>query len=322
MTLNPKSAELEAAILGIARNLFGKTPRLRKCPSEVNYCVLLSFDDPTADRVVKMANRNPWAVEVERQLYPAMRATGLPVPEIEFTHEDCPESTEPFIVMPKFSDYTLGELCETNHDAAMSAVEASGRFIQNVHRRFGEKFTYYLAMDDLRGQLGAIQQQLDQEQDLGLIKESEPELSRIVEQHLSTLSNPSIKRLTHGQPHTRNILADETGRICVIDFGETIGMSSPLRDLYTLLNSHDGWSSGTGDPAQRAAILEGYGAIDEADIQELHYWEFSFWVKALIDYMRFAEDPANDSQFVAEQLRKIQSTIREIATGRGIIHSL
>ena len=313
MTLNPKSPELDTTILAIARHLFGKMPRLRKCPSEVNYCVLLSFDDETEDRVIKIANRNRWAVEVERHLYPAMRATGLPVPEIEFTHEDYPDSTEPFIVMPKFSDYTLGELCQSNHGAAIRAVMASGQFIQSVHSLFAQEFASFLAIGDLSAPLATNQQRLDEEQDLTLIREKEPELSEIVEQHLSTLSKPSSKQLTHGQPHTRNILADEHGQICVIDFGETIGMSSPLEDLYMLLISHDGWSSGTGNPTQRAAILEGYGRIDEVSIRELHYWEFSFWAKALRDYMRFAQDPEKDAQFVTEQLRRITVGLTQLS---------
>ena len=294
---------------------------MRKYPSAVNYCVLLSFGGATADRVIKVACRNPWAVEVERHLCPAMRAAGLPMSEIEFTHEDYPEPTKPFIVMPKFSDYTLGELCQSDHEAAMHAVKASGEFLQNVHSLFAEEFTSFLAMDDLRAQLTAIQQLLDEEQELSITLKEDPELSDLVEKHLSILSKPSTKRLTHGQPHIKNILADDRGRICVIDFGETIGMSSPLADLYTLLSSHDGWSSGTGNPAQRAAILEGFGGIDEVDIQELQYWEFSFWVKALQYHTSSAQDPEEDAQLM-RRLCQITSAIRDIAEGRSLIHSL
>jgi Ser/Thr protein kinase RdoA (MazF antagonist) len=89
-------------------------------------------------------------------------------------------------------------------------------------------------------------------------------LSQIIERHLATFSRPSTKRLIHGQLHTQNILSKKSREICVIDFGESIGMSSPLQDLYVLLSSHDGWSKGTGNRAQREAILKGYGGIDAA----------------------------------------------------------
>ncbi len=322
MSLNPQSAELDAAILAIAKRLYGKTPRLQKCQSERNYCALLSFDDGTADRIIKIANRSGWAIEVERHLYPAMRMAGLPVPEIEFTHEDNSELTQAFIVMPKFSDYTLKEVCQNNHDVAMRAVRSGGQFIRSVSSLFEEEFMAFLDMREVGAYLAENQKQIDYELDLNLTRKHDPELAEIIEHHFSTMSKPSTKQLTHGQPHLRNILADENGNICAIDWGESIGMSSPLRDLHLLLNSHDGWSRGTGDPRQRAAILEGYGGIDGVGWKELHYWEFRFWVKALQDYMKFVEDPTKDANFVANQLRGIISKVREVSNGGGLIHRL
>lgn len=322
MSLNPQSSELEATILSITTSLYGKTPRLQRCNSEVNYCAVLIFDDGSADRVIKTVNRNPTAVEVERHLYPAMRSAGLPVPEIEFTHDDSHEATVPFIVMPKFSDDTLAELCQTDNASAMSAVRESGRFIGEVASRFSEKFTTFLSMDRVSAHLAATQERIDRQEDFDLIKNRDPELSEVVETHFVTLQKPTTRQLTHGQPHTRNILAKQDGQICVIDFGETLGMSSPLRDLYLLLNSHDGWSRGTGDPYQRNAILDGYGGIDEADWSELRYWEFRFWVRELQSYMRFSDDPSNDPEFVMQQLHFIKSKVRKVAAGDGLIDHL
>ncbi len=311
MQLNPQSTEFDQAVLSIAQSLFNKTPQLKKCHPQVNYCVVLHFDDATADRVIKFTNRNRWPIEVERYLYPAMREHGLPVPEIEFTQHDFSEPSEPFIVMPKFSDYTLNDLCDDGDRAALRTCEASGRFIQNLHERFAEAFKPFQAVEDLRGQLAAIQKGYDQEQDLILIREQEPELSQIIERHLATFSVPSTKRLIHGQPHTQNVLAGKSGEICVIDFGESIGMSSPLRDLYLLLSSHDGWSEGTGNQAQREAILKGYGGIDEAEAQELRYWEFSSYVKALRDHMVLALGPDSSQQ--------LTDRIRTIAAGQSLL---
>ena len=45
---NLQDAEFDRRILAIVQDLFGKTPRLRKCYSMVNYCAVISFDDNTA----------------------------------------------------------------------------------------------------------------------------------------------------------------------------------------------------------------------------------------------------------------------------------
>ncbi len=324
MTLNPQTTAFDNAILDISKVLFGKTPRLNKCFSEVNYCVVLSFDDGTADRVFKLANRNRGDIEIEQYLYPAMRRHGLPVPEIEFTHQDYARPSSPFLVMPKFSDYTLAKYCHTNQPAALRACEASGQFIQDLHRRFAEAFKSFLAIEELHALLVRNQEHLDQEEeeepDLSLIREKDPDLAQLIEQHFSTLSKPTTKRLTHGQPHNLNILADQHGDICVIDFGG-IGMSSPLKDLFILLTSHNGWLDSMGDPSERAAILKGYGRLDGTDVQALHFWELSYWVINLLAYLRLAQGPDN-SPYIRKKIPQIIDMVRKIAEGKGFIHAL
>ena len=317
---NLQSAAFDSAILAIAKDLFGKMPRLSKCFSYVNYCVVLSFDDATTDRVIKFTNKSRRDIEIELHLYPPLRAHGLPVPEIEFTHLDYSQPSVPFIVMPKFSDYTLKDLCCNNHQAAMRACRASGQFIRELDERFTAAFKSFQTKDDLREPLAAIQQDLDHEPDLGLIREQEPELAQIIDQHLAPLSKPTPKRLTHGQPHTRNILADQHGEICVVDFA-TVGISSPLKDLCILLNSHDGWSKGTGDPAQRSAILKGYGELNEADIQALHFLEFFYWVSELRFYLSKVHGP-ECTPFAVQQSREIIAKVRMVADGKGLIDAL
>ena len=116
------------------------------------------------------------------------------------------------------------------------------------------------------------------------------------------------------------MLADEKGGICLVDFG-TICLNSPLRDLCILLNSHDGWSQGKGDPAQRAAIVEGYGGLGEDDVAELHYWEFVYWAKDLGLYSARAARP-QATQFDREQLAFVEGRVRATMAGKGIVHSL
>ena len=68
MTLNPASVELEDHILRIATKIYGERPRIERCRSEVNYCVRLGFSNGSRERVIKIANRDPEAIEIERVL--------------------------------------------------------------------------------------------------------------------------------------------------------------------------------------------------------------------------------------------------------------
>ena len=234
---NSSPPDYDRAILAIAEYLYHKTPRLKRCHSGCNYCVLLTFDDGTADRVLKMANLNDWAIKFEQRLYPPMRARGVPVPEIEFTQEDYPGPPVPFIVMPKFSEHTLYGLCEADPTAALSAFEESGRFIRELDERFGAAYKPFLEERELLGTLKLQQKAHDRELDfapdlMDIIREKDPSLAQRIERHLATFDRPFPKRLVHGTLWIGNIMATRGGDICVIDLGEGIGLSSRLRDLY------------------------------------------------------------------------------------------
>lgn len=321
----PQDADFENRIAAIAQDLYGKTPRLTPYFSMVNFCAALSFDDGSADRVIKLTRHNSGDIELERRLYPLLRQHDLPVPEIEFTHLDCSVVEEPFIVMPKFSDLTLAELRQRDQEAALRACHDAGRFIRELPQKFGAAFEELRTGGELAESLAAIQRDTDRAPDLGPVRDKMPELARQIDAYLGTLALPQERLpqkrlLTHGQPHTKNVLADEDGAICLVDFG-TICLNSPLRDLCILLNSHDGWSSGKGDPAQRAAIVAGYGGLDGAAVAELHYWEFVYWVKDLRLYIARAGKP-RATQFDRDQLRFIEERVRATAAGKGIIHLL
>ena len=134
-----------------------------------------------------------------------MRRCGLPVPEIEYTHLDDPEPSEPFIVMPKFSEDTLTRPCAVDADAAVSACEASGGFTHELHDRFYGSFRQLLSLEDVRGQLTAVQEGLDRGPDLGRIKERFPELVDALGPRLGTPVTGSTARLIHGQTCTPRI---------------------------------------------------------------------------------------------------------------------
>jgi aminoglycoside phosphotransferase (APT) family kinase protein len=298
---NAQPPEYDRTILAIAEYLYHKTPRLKRCHSGCNYCVILTFDDGTADRVLKMANLNDWAVKIERHLYPAMRKHGFPVPEIEFTQEDYPGPPVPFIVMPKFSDHTLNGLCETDPTAALRAFERSGRFIRELDERFAEAFRPFLEERELFGTLKlqqkAINKVVDGVIDLNPVWEKESILAQQIKLHMATLRRTSKKRLAHGVFHTQNILATPGGEICVVDFGESIGMSSPFNDLTTLI-------LGTDTQEQVEAILKGYDRIDEAEIPEYRFWEF---YNSVFDMMYHFSPDTDFTQKRIERVRRIMA---------------
>lgn len=317
---NLQSADFDRIILDVAVALFGKTPRLEKCLSYINYCAVLSFDDGTADRVVKLTNKSRRDIEVEQRLYPAMRACGLPVPQIEFTEQDYTGACLPFMVMPRFSPYTLKQVCNAGGATALQACGAAGGFIRDLPVRFGDAFETLRRDEAVGVHLAAIQSGVERTPDLGAIRDLAPDLVRNVERYMATLARPATRCLTHGQPHVRNILADDDGQICAVDFA-TVGMASPLRDLFTLLNSHDGWSKGTGDPAQRRAIVDGYGGLNEAAVQELHYWECFYWAADLCLYLPRARQP-QASSFDRQQADFISERARAVVAGEGLVNRL
>jgi hypothetical protein len=296
---NGHPPEYDRFIMAIAKHLFHRTPRLKRCHSGCNYCVILSFDDGTADRVLKMANLNDWAVKIERYLYPAMRKYGLAVPEVEYSWEDYPGPPVPFIVMPKFSDHTLLGLHQTDPNAGLSAFETSGLFIRELDNRFGEAFVQFVEERELFGTLklqqGAIDRIVDGAMNLSRVHEHESDLAQQIELHMETLSRTRRKRLAHGVFRAHNILANTNGDICVVDFGESIGMSSPFNDLTTLM-------LGTDTREQVQAILDGYGRIDEAEMPEYRFWEF---LNSVFDMTHPFRPDTENTQKRIERVRNI-----------------
>ena len=130
-----------------------------------------------------------------------------------------------------------------------------------------------------------------------------PELASAIEGYFSQLPSPASGSLTHGQLHTDNILARDTGEICVVDIGETIRMASPAQDLYMLLWSHDSWTTGEDMQGQRAALLRGYGGPDDSTVEELRYWEFRACVEGLGSQLDSAD--AESRQQLVDRVEQI-----------------
>ncbi|MBT7913498.1 hypothetical protein HN588_06285 [Candidatus Bathyarchaeota archaeon] len=78
-------------------------------------------------------------------------------------------------------------------------------------------------------------------------------------------------------------------------------MPSSLNDLCALL-------SGTDDSEQVEAIREGYGDVDEIDVQELRFWEFCSSVHAARGHMVVFPE--------ADFTRQLIERVRMIVDGR------
>jgi hypothetical protein len=301
MTGNVQTEARDQEAIAIAQELLHKTPsRLHKYHSGRHYCVAIEFDDNTADRVIKLTNGYRWAIEVERYLFPEMSARGLPVPEIEFTHKDYSRPSEPFLVMPKYSDHTLSDIDNVNEAASERACEASGRFLHEFHERFAAVFPPFREIEDLRGQLAATQRLYDEPMEYDGLRTSEPEMAAQVDDRLRDFVKPDARQISHGAYYTQNVLADEQGKICVIDLGESIKMASSLMDLCTLLTGSS--PRGTNRATQCAAMIRGYGGLDDSDLVELRNWELYTCVWAL----RTLSQPYSDfTQGIVNRLRSV-----------------
>ena len=292
-----KESDFEALAQRIGQRFFSKTPTVRKCCSHESFVAILSFGGEPEDRVIKLARNNEWTLAAECYLYPLMKGAGLPVPEIEFTDSDYPDSELPFTIMRKFSDQTLDGLCAEDSQAALRACEAAGGFIKELNDRFYTRFQEGVAKDELdKGRTAE-----GGGQDFAPIREYDGHLSERVELYFEGLRRPTQRRLVHGSFTTYNIMADPAGEICVIDCGY-LHLSSPFEDLYMLLASHDGWSIGTGRSNQRDALIHGFGGLGPDGIEELRFWEMYHYLDSLRMELNAKGDPA-------EEVDRIRQTI-------------
>ena len=292
-----KDNDFEPVVQRIGQRLYSKTPTVKPCRSYESYVAILSFGGDVEDRVIKLGRNNEWTLAAETYLYPLMKGAGLSVPEIEFTDSDYPDSDLPFTITRKFSDQTLDDLCAEDSQAALRACEAAGRFINELNDRFHTRFQEGVT----KGELHKGRTAEGGGQDFGPIREYDGHLSERVELYFEGLRRPTQRQLVHGDFTTYNILADATGKICVIDCGY-LHLSSPIEDLYMLLASHDGWSIGTGRSNQRDALIHGFGGLCPDGLDELRFWEMFHYLGSLKMKLNAKADPT-------EEVDRIRQTV-------------
>ena len=281
-------SELQEAARVIGHRVLGSPATVRRCRSFENFVAILSFEGNQDDRVIKLSRDNDWTFPAESYLYPLMQSVGLPVPEVEVALPERSEDSVPFIIMRKFSDGTLNEFCEEDSKAALKACEAAGRFISALHQRFHDLFMTGV----LRGDLSEERTADGGGPDLRAVTDYDSKLAEAIEEYIAGLIRPTGQRLVHGDYTTHNVLADAAGEICVVDCAY-LHLSSPTEDLYKLLASHDGWSSGSGRTDQRVAIIEGFGVVDEGEIEEMRYWDICHYVHLAKMRLDAKNDPSD-----------------------------
>ena len=95
-----KDPAIEKQIHQLAVSLYGLEPRIDRCHSENSYVCTLDFDGILPDKVIKYARRNVKQVLREQVILRVLADAGLPVPDVEFTQDDCQIASSPFLIMP------------------------------------------------------------------------------------------------------------------------------------------------------------------------------------------------------------------------------
>ena len=120
INLNPEDAALSAQVLGIAEQLYGERPQLRKFHSQVSYVCALEFAT-LPPKVIKLERNEPGVIVQELRRLRALHALGLPVPPIEHSSDDCGIVAAPFFVTPLLASLRLGDLIWARLPAALPA---------------------------------------------------------------------------------------------------------------------------------------------------------------------------------------------------------
>ncbi|MBT4498859.1 MAG: aminoglycoside phosphotransferase family protein [Gemmatimonadetes bacterium] len=307
-TRNPHNPERDRKIAEITEYFFGPVARVSKCHSQTNYCAIVMFEQAIPQRLVKLTNYNPHAIEAEIELYPRMAEAGVPVPKIEFTHRDYPSVTDPFMIMPLFSGAKLTAVCSQDVPDAVAACQSCGRLLRNLDTLFGTEFRELQTTGQSKEQFTAIQEGLDAPLDVSCLKQVDRRLACSTAEYLDEFRVPIERQLTHGQFHTENILTDEENRICVVDFGESIALSSPTRDLFYLLWSLQIWCQRDGNSPEARAVFDGCGPLSDEEVDQLRYWE-------LVSYVNQANEAAKRSEDLSVVKAKILEFIRADSKG-------
>jgi aminoglycoside phosphotransferase (APT) family kinase protein len=259
INLNPEDAALSAHVISIAEHLYGERPQIRKFHSQVSYVCALTFDTLPA-KVIKLERNVPGLIALEVRRLRALQALGLPVPFVEITSDALSNPSVPFYITPLIATLRLGDLVWAKRAAAVPACYQAGAFVRRLHQYTDQNLPADLINREPLRAFTALMPHLpsDARTKFDLLLDA-----------IHKLSAATPHALCHGQLHTENVVADDSGAFGVVDW-ETLGVGSLWADVALFLRTVQEWNNGSDAHCQ--AFWDGLGA-HAADYQrEIAIW--------------------------------------------------
>jgi len=251
---------LDQHLQQIGLTLYGTLPQIHKLHSENSYVCCLDFGRALPDKVIKYARANAKQVLREQVVLRALGQAGLPVPAVEFTQDDCPIETSPFLIMPRLAETSLHEACLSRAGWAGPALGQAGRFLARLSALPPDLL---VAGRDERATVDAqvapppIAYRAPPIDEWALAAHLSREEVRRLARHLDRIAGllHETSSLVHGSYSPAHILCAAAGSFAVIDW-ENAGGGSVLRDVGHFLAALEVWAGR--DPEHARCFLDGF----------------------------------------------------------------
>ena len=294
---------IEKQIQQIALSLYGLEPEIHRCHSENSYVCTLDFCGELPDKVIKHARRNTKQVIRDQRILRVLGAAGLPVPDVEFTQDDCEIASSPFFIMPRVTGPSLHDGCWSGAEWVEPALSQAGRFLAHLSTLPPD-----LLQENPTGQeIVRKQVPLPEPDAWAIANDLDGEEYVAFEQHLHSIDRRLSRRetsLMHGSYSPAHILCDQESKsmITVIDW-ENAGPGFALRDVGHFMAALQAWI-----PCKLEYIdwftagFQSERLLDEADWAEIRDWE-------ILTYLTWANFFAGQRR--REQAAKILNLVRD-----------
>lgn len=304
----------------ICGQLYGCRIDLKELRSFENIVFSVRLEDGRPARILKAPRHEKGhdAILREQQIVRGLASHDIPVPRIEFTQDDLPDTLAPFTAMQKSAGAPLNRLFAADRPRALPCLKEAGRILARLGR---------IAPGDVPS---AASPTFRRDQDLKrwrTIRERADQFGHLDENNRSLLDATMVcldmppAEMVHGDYAMVQMLVED-GRIqCVVDWGGA-GCGHALHDLAYFI-AHSKYYEGSGDDAQ--AIVKGFEEarpLDEKSARILRLfiayellWQATFYVRgnrpddikrAERAWNMLAAEPGATRAFHAAALREIR----------------
>jgi aminoglycoside phosphotransferase (APT) family kinase protein len=261
--------------IGLA--LYGTLPQIHSLHSENSYVCCLDFGPDLPDKVIKYACANAKQVLREQAVLRALSDAGLSVPAVEFTQDDCPIETSPFLIMPRLAETSLHEACLSRAGWAGPALGKAGRFVARLSALPPDLLAGGRGVQGTAGAHVApapIAYRARPIDEWALASDLSGDETCLVGSHLRRIDRmlDETSSLVHGSYSPAHILCDVAGSFAVIDW-ENAGGGSVLRDVGHFLAALEVWAGR--DPEHARCFLDGFQVgqpLSRADRRAIGDW--------------------------------------------------